>query len=118
MAPVDGFDFLPFSANQAFLPSVSLAERVVNSLDDDDFELLLRSVDLVVLSQVFTEAAFERALDLSSVVAAQMTGMLVQLEILSAEEMAGARVVLTDMRDLSLTLLRLNEARTEWRAAA
>ncbi len=118
MKSSDGFDFLPFSAGDAFLPSVAQAERVVNGLDDDDFDLLLRSVDLVVLSQVFSEDAFARALGLADWVAGHMTGLMVELEILSSDEIDGGRIVLADMRDLQLTLLRLNEGRTAWRKAA
>jgi hypothetical protein len=118
MEPVDGFDFLPFSVGDAFLVSVAQAERVVNTLDEEDFDLLLRCVDLVVLAQAFSADAFEYALDLSSDVADRMTRMLVQLEVLSADEIEGSRIVLADMRDLPLILLRLNEGRIVWRTAA
>jgi hypothetical protein len=118
MEPVDRFDFLPFSVGDAFLVSVAQAERVVNALDEDDFDLLLRCVDLVVLAQAFSAEAFESALDLPGDVADRMTRMLVELEILSADDMEGSRIVLSDMRDLSLILLRLNEGRIVWRTAA
>jgi hypothetical protein len=118
MEPVESFDFLPFSVHDAFLLSVSQATAVVNQLDDDDFELLLRSVDLVVLSQAFSQIAFERILDVPSYVAEYMTGLLVRLDIISADSQNGNRLVLADMRDLPLILLRLNEGRTVWHAAA
>jgi hypothetical protein len=118
MASVERFDFLPFSIGDAFLLSVAEAERVVNVLDEDDFDLLLRCVDLVVLSQAFAQEAFENALDLANDVAERMTAILVQLEIISSDEVDGTRLVLADMRDLPLILLRLNEGRIIWRAAA
>jgi hypothetical protein len=118
MAPVEGFDFLPFSVSDAFLLSVAQAEGVVNVLDEKDFGLLLRCVDLVVLSQAFSREAFGLALRLSEAMTEKMTGMLVELAILSADEVGGNRLVLADMRDLPLILLRLNEGRTTWRTAA
>lgn len=118
MASVDDFDFFPSTIGDAFLPSVAHAERVVNVLDDNEFDLLLRCVDLIVLSQAFSEEGLARALDLSSAAAEQMTWMLVKLDILSTDEVDGTRLVLADMRDLPLILLRLNEGRTVWRSAA
>lgn len=119
MAPVDGFDSLPLSLCNAFLPSVAQAQAVVNALDEEDFDLLLRCVDLVVLSQTFSEGGLACALDLPGAVAEQMTDLLVKLEILSSDEIDGIRLVLVDMRDLPLILLRLNEGRrTVWRSAA
>jgi hypothetical protein len=118
MEPADASAFLPFSVNDAFLLSVSQASSVVNRLDNDDFELLLRSVDLVVRSQAFSAEVFERILDVPSYVAEMLVGMLVRLDILSSDDQHGSRLVLVDIVDLPLILLRLNEGRVAWRNAA
>jgi hypothetical protein len=94
------------------LASAFDVDNTVTVLPDADFELLLTSIDLVVLSQAFSRVGLERALRISSEQAARMTGILKWLGVISTEEDDGRCEVLVAMDDLSLVRVRLQERRS------
>ena len=106
------------SSPKSLLASAFEVDNTVTVLPEADFELLLTSIDLVVLSQAFSRVGLERALRISSEQAARMTGILKWLGVISTEENDGRCEVLVAMDDLPLVRVRLQERRSATPRAA
>ncbi len=83
-----------------------------------EFDLLLRSVELVVLSQAFSESRLGLALRVPPIAAHRMTELLEQWRIIGAPDYDGGRRVLAPMRQLSAILFRMREQRGSLASAA
>jgi len=85
-------------------------KELIAEIDDPDFELLERSIELVVQSQVFTPVGLEHALHLEPEVVEHLTDELEALGVIERDEDDDHHEVAVEVEDLSLFLVdvRLN----------
>ena len=83
------------------------ADDLIRTLSERELALLLRTVDLVVLSQAFSRERLQYALQISAKEAAQMTVLLELLGVISTYEVEGQREVLAELHQLPVLLVRL-----------
>ncbi|TBN57030.1 hypothetical protein EYE40_06235 [Glaciihabitans arcticus] len=85
-------------------------KELIAEIDDPDFELLERSIELVVQSQVFTPVGLEHALQLEPEVVEHLTDELEALGVIERDESDDHHEVAVEVEDLSLFLVdvRLN----------
>jgi hypothetical protein len=86
-------------------------EHIVNSLDQTKFELLLRTLDAVVLSNAFSRAGLQQALRLSPADAGLMTSVLESIGVIRAGGFNESREVLAEITQLPLMQTRLGGCR-------
>ena len=85
-------------------------KELIAEIDDPDFELLERSIELVVQSQVFTPVGLEHALHLEPEVVEHVTDEVEALGVIERDAADDHHEVAVDVEDLSLFLVdvRLN----------
>jgi hypothetical protein len=92
-------------------------DEVVRALDAYDFGLLLRAVDLVVLSQAFSRLGLQYALRIPADTAARMTRFLEMLGVIAPGQPDARRTVLTEPQKLAVLMARLSACRDTLAAA-
>jgi hypothetical protein len=88
-----------------------LGEIAVRSLDDAEFELLLRVVDAVLKSGAFSRPLLQYALRMTDAQAELMTNVLEALGLVAAGTPTESRTVAADVSHLSLINSRLSGCR-------
>jgi len=82
-------------------PLSDAAIALLSSLGSRDFDLLSRTVELVVQSQAYSSARLAVALRVEAAMAAQLTGALVVLGVIADGEPDDPRLVLIDVSNLA-----------------
>ncbi|NEM91401.1 hypothetical protein [Galbitalea soli] len=91
----------------------SVLDQIIRAMDQDQFDLLVRAVDLVVLSQVFTPLGLERAMRISYDETELVTELLEAMGVISTPtKRIREHRVLVRIEDLSAVLFEMYEHRT------
>jgi DNA segregation ATPase FtsK/SpoIIIE-like protein len=101
----------PFAPPAAIDGSYFDWNGALDGLDEGEFALLMRTVELVVQAQTFSCERLQLALQISSESATRMTRSLELLGIISAGEPKAQRRVLVSVRTLPVLLAKLLSGR-------
>jgi hypothetical protein len=96
---LDGSRFAP--------PVTQFRGHVVDEFDQAEFDLLLRTVELVVQAQAFSGVRLGHALHIPTHMVNRMTRALEEIGVISAPGFDGRRRVTADLRSLSTVLTTL-----------
>lgn len=95
------------------VPLSEPAQGFIASLGSRDFDLFVRTIELVVQSQAYSRVRLQHALGLTPGVAAQLTEALVILGVLEDGEPDDPRLVLVDVPDLAALLADVHSHRRD-----
>jgi DNA segregation ATPase FtsK/SpoIIIE-like protein len=101
----------PFASSAAADGSYFDWNGALDGLDESEFSLLMRTVELVVQAQTFSQERLQFALRISPEPAARMTRSIELLGVISAGEPNAQRRVLVSVRNLPVLLAKLLSGR-------
>ncbi|MDQ1555696.1 MAG: hypothetical protein QOI02_698, partial [Actinomycetota bacterium] len=107
----DPYTTTSFDSSRFAPPIAQFRANVIDELDEQEFELLLRTAELVVQAQAFSGVRLGQAMRIPSHMVNRMTRALEEVGVISAPGFDGRRQVTADIRSLSSLLTTIMTTR-------
>ncbi|MCU1513961.1 MAG: hypothetical protein JWO10_1051 [Microbacteriaceae bacterium] len=87
-------------------------QAVLEAVDGDDFDTLIRAVELTVQAQAFSRFGLQHALNIDSITSEKMTRLLEELRVIGSGELDERRTVLIRIDRLTPLVAELHLTRS------
>jgi hypothetical protein len=100
-------DSYPGEARTLAIAAKFDGESLVQTLDDADFALLMRAIELVVQAGAYSQVRLQHAMRIPARTAVRLTSLLEALSVIGQYRAGDERHVVTSIDELPLFLMRL-----------